>query len=114
MLLQFLIGCFIFIFIIMGVAGIRVLILQASLRSYLQKNHYVTWAELTTIGNSGPGLYNNRKFLGFVFDNEEFDDDKVQWLKNKIKRGYFYCITGMVCELIIFLLVFICMLNLNK
>lgn len=113
-MVDFFIGCFMFVFIVIVFVVVTSMIITVKLLRYLKKNHYETWVDLTSYGNMGPGVNNAGKMLSFAFNDKGLDDQKVIEYKGKLKIRYIFLATGMICEIFIFIFMIVSALLTGK
>ena len=74
---------FISFFIYSGIKG-------GNLYSYLYKNNYTRWQELTSISKSGPGFLNPFKGFPYIYNDIDVNDEKILRFKMSIRNGLRY------------------------
>jgi hypothetical protein len=60
------------------------------LNSYLKKNDYQKWREITSLGNFGPGLSNPFRAWPYIFKNTKECDEELLRLKDSAKISMRY------------------------
>lgn len=98
--LYFLIGCFILIFLILGIMAFRGIYLTVKFRQHLKQHHYEKWEFVTTVMGSA-GLYNTRRFVSFIFSPEDLGDLKAMDYKMKLKKLYLNYFIALAAEFVI-------------
>ena len=84
-----------------NVKGIR-------LGTYLRDKNYALWAQLTSIGNWGPGMRNPVRGLQFLLDRNPSGDCFVDDCKARLRRHWCRLLIGL-CIAGMFLIVFACL-----
>ncbi len=75
-------------FLLCGLLGVRLLMLQHKLFEYLRENHFEKWKELTTILGFGPGYANGFRGIPFLYSKDDLGDPEVRWLKVKVRNSF--------------------------
>ena len=82
---------FVFFMILFIFLGVFYNVTHARLLSYLKKNHYEKWKELTTIQHLGSGYYNGKRIRKFLYSKETLNDSIISILKNEYKSIVLLC-----------------------
>ncbi len=75
--------------VLMVIAGITTFVLNMRLSFYLKDRKPARWEQLARIGSWGPGFSNPFRWLPFLYDERDCEDQKIQILKKKIRRSIF-------------------------
>lgn len=84
-------------------ALLNAFIANLRLYAYLKKTNYKRWCELTTIGSIGPGAQNTIRFIKYINNDLDTDDEKILRYKHKISyclRYSFWFFLGIIVHII--------------
>lgn len=105
-MVYFSIGCFIVVFIFLGIVIASGMSVAIKLRCYLHEHHHEKWEYLTSYKNTGPGLFNTPRMFAFLFDHDDFNDWEVKTLKIKYRTLFLYFAVGFISEIVFLLFIF--------
>lgn len=63
---------------------------------YLKKNNYSRWCDLTTLGKYGSGYSNPKKWIPYLHNELDSDDEVIRRYKDNIKLYYRQAIVSFI------------------
>lgn len=87
--------------------GLYCFINAAIFSSYLKKNNYNRWKELTTFLGIGPGAMNAFRTIPYFYNDKDTEDSKILCYKDRLKIGINLFISIMVFIIILTIIMFI-------
>jgi len=89
--------------------GIRLMITNHRLFTYLRENHTEKWIELTSVFRFGPGLGNGIRWIKFIRSKDYLGDPKLLGLKVATKNALLHVIIVIISLFILaFAIGFVC------
>lgn len=84
-----------------GLSGLE-LMFSYFLWKYLKEHHYEKWAYLTSTENKGPGCTNCERAFLFIYGEDNFGDEYVGKMKERIRRIIKYLLITLVAMVALF------------
>lgn len=104
--LEVIFGFLIFTVIVLFLSSLFTMYKGYKLMSYLKKNKYDRWREITSIGKVGPGAVNPFRGFSYIYGQKDNNDEYILRLKDSIKVGHRWIIISLLTMVVTIVMFF--------